>query len=93
MRSRTASAHPAPSSGLALSPRGGHTFTHLTLPRLLPALLFGVVEQTLFKVLPEFVSVRAAGQVHPELCPSSPRFELIWAPGRIRLCFPSTPIR
>ncbi|ELK04097.1 Long palate, lung and nasal epithelium carcinoma-associated protein 3 [Pteropus alecto] len=39
-------------SGLALSLGGGHTLTLLTLPRLLPAPLFGVVEQTLFKVLP-----------------------------------------
>lgn len=84
--SKVPSAHPAPSSRLALALCGGHSLTCLPLPRLLPPPLFGVVEQTLFKVLPELVSVGAAGD-------SSPGFEQIWAPGRIRLFFPSTPIR
>lgn len=63
-----------PSSELALSLCGGHTFTHLVLPRLLPAPLFGVVEQTLFKVLPELVSVgpQTRHTLSPGLCPSSP---------------------
>ncbi|XP_019501240.1 PREDICTED: BPI fold-containing family B member 3 [Hipposideros armiger] len=46
---------PCPSPMLALSLGGSCTLMLLTLPRLLPPQLFGVVEQTLFKVLPELL--------------------------------------
>lgn len=71
---------PCPSSMLALSPGGGCTLMLLTLPRLLPPQLFGVVEQTLFKVLPELVSVGALGQA----C-TSPRAMPLPAPALINL--------
>lgn len=57
-------------------PGGGHTPMLLTLPRLLPAPLFGVVEQTLLKVLPGLVSVGTMGQAcpTPSAVPLLPQF-------------------